>query len=288
MSAADTTSLHPTRTAVLLRGRSWRLLSTRRLTDLLMHGYVIVWLLIFVLPFLALLQYSVQKGRGYDPIGNYTYVFFGTFKENLLLSLQVTVAAIVLNTLIAVPAAYAIVRFSFHGKRAILALLNLPLYTPAAVMGLGLLLVYNLVYHIQQSTVGLIAAMTLGTFGLALMPVIVSLKDLPPAFEEASLCLGATRWQTFVRIVLPLIGPGISAGVLLTFVIVFNEFLVTLFIAGAGQQTAPLRVYSLIRSAGIQNTTAALAVAMQSISFLLIVLFFRIVGSRYLRGTYLM
>jgi ABC-type spermidine/putrescine transport system permease subunit II len=253
-----------------------------------MHAYVIVWLLIFVLPFLALLEYSFEKGRGFDPIGNYSYVFFGTFKENLLLSLEVTISAIVLNTLIAVPAAYAIVRYAFRGKRAILALLNLPLYTPSAVMGLGLLLVFNLVYHIQQSTFGLIAAMTMGTFGLALMPIIVSLKDLPPAFEEASLCLGATRWQTFTRIVLPLIGPGISAGVLLTFVIVFNEFLVTLFIAGANQQTAPLRVYSLIRSAGIANTTAALAVAMQAISFLLIVLFFRIVGSRYLRGTYLM
>jgi len=253
-----------------------------------MHGYVLIWLLVFTVPFAALLDYSMQKGRGYDPIGNYGYVFLGTFKGNLLLSLQVTVSAIILNTLIAVPAAYGIVRFSFPGKRAILALLNLPLYTPAAVMGLGLILVYNLVYHIQQSTFGLIAAMTMGTFGLALLPIIVSLKDLPPAYEEASLCLGATKWQTFRRIVLPLIGPGISAGVLLTFVIVFNEFLVTLFIAGPAQQTAPLRVYSLIRSAGIANTTAALAVAMQVISFLLIVLFFRIVGSRYLRGTYLM
>jgi ABC-type spermidine/putrescine transport system permease subunit II len=271
-----------------VRGRRLKLLSARRLMNAAMHGYLIAWLLVFVLPFFALLDYSLQKGRGYDPIGNYSYVFLGTFKDNLLLSLEVTVSAIVLNTLIAVPAAYGIVRYSFPGKRAILSLLNLPLYTPAAVMGLGLLLVYNLVYHIQQSTIGLIAAMSMGTFGLALMPIIVSLKDLPPAFEEASLCLGATKWQTFTRVVLPLIGPGISAGVLLTFVIVFNEFLVTLFIAGAGQQTAPLRVYSLIRSAGIANTTAALAVAMQAISFLLIVLFFRIVGSRYLRGTYLM
>jgi ABC-type spermidine/putrescine transport system permease subunit II len=286
--SATNTSLPRPRATLLLGGRPWRLFSARRLLDLALHAYVIIWLLIFVLPFLALVQYSMQKGRGYDPLGNYSYVFFGTFKENLLLSLEVTISAIVLNTLIAVPAAYAIVRFSFPAKRGILALLNLPLYTPAAVMGLGLLLVFNLVYHIQQSTFGLIAAMTMGTFALALMPIIVSLKDLPPAFEEASLCLGATRWQTFTRIVLPLIGPGISAGVLLTFVIVFNEFLVTLFIAGAGQQTAPLRVYSLIRSAGIANTTAALAVAMQAISFLLIVLFFRIVGSRYLRGTYMM
>jgi len=285
LRVANTSLAQP---AALLRGRGSRLFSARRLTDVLMHGYVQLWLLIFVLPFLALLDYSLQKGRGYDPIGNYSYVFLGTFRENLLLSLQVTVSAIVLNTLIAIPAAYGIVRFSFPGNRGILSLLNLPLYTPAAVMGLGLLLVYNLVYHIQQSTIGLIAAMTMGTFGLALMPIIVALKDLPPAFEEASLCLGATRWQTFTRIVLPLIGPGISAGVLLTFVIVFNEFLVTLFIPGAGQQTAPLRVYSLIRSAGIANTTAALAVAMQAISILLIALFFRIVGSRYLRGTYLM
>lgn len=213
--AANTSLTQPT---ALVRGRGSRLFSARRLTDVLMHGYVLPWLLIFVLPFLVLLDYSLQKGRGYDPIGNYSYVFLGTFRENLLLSLQVTVSAI------------------------------------------------------------------------ALMPIIVALKDLPPAFEEASLCLGATRWQTFTRIVLPLIAPGISAGVLLTFVIVFNEFLVTLFVAGAGQQTAPLRVYSLIRSAGIANTTAALAVAMQaiSISILLIALFFRIVGSRYLRGTYLM
>ncbi len=260
----------------------------RRVTDLLMHAYIILWLLIFVLPFLALLDYAMQKGRGYDPLGNFSYVFFGSFKGNLLLSLQVTLVTIVLNTLIAIPAAYGIVRYNFPGKRGILALLNLPLYTPAAVIGLGLLLVYNLLYHIEQSTVGLIAAMTMGTFALALMPIIVSLKDLPPAFEEASLCLGATKWQTFVRIVLPLIGPGISAGVLLTFVIVFNEFLVTLFIAGPGQQTAPLRVYSLIRSAGIANTTAALAVAMQAISFLLIVIYFRVVGARYLRGTYMM
>src|SRR5205085_10937065 len=117
------------------------------------------------------------------PLGNYSYVFFGTFKDNMLLSLQVTVAAIVLNTLIAVPAAYAIVRFAFPGKRGILALLNLPLYTPAAVIGLGLLLVYNLVYHIQQSTFGLIAGMTIGTCGLALLAIIGVVKGLSRAVQ---------------------------------------------------------------------------------------------------------
>lgn len=285
MSAVGT---HAAAGAVASGRHRSRWLSARRLGDVIAHGYVILILIIFVLPFLALLDYSMQKGQGYDPVGNYSYVFFGTFKQNLLLSLEVTFSAIVLNTLIAVPAAYGIVRYQFPGKRSILALLNLPLYTPGAVMGLGLILVYNLVYHIPQTMIGLIMAMTMGTFGLALMPIIVALKDLSTVYEEAALCLGASKWQTFRRVVLPLIGPGISAGVLLTFVIVFNEFLVTLFVAGPGQQTAPLRVYSLIRSAGIANTTASLACALQIISFVLIVAFFRFVGSRYLRGTYLM
>src|SRR5207247_5598781 len=142
-------------------------------------------------------------------------------------------------------------------------------------------------FKIPQTLTGLIAAYVVGTYPLMLIPIIVALRDLSPVYEEAARCLGANRLQSLFRIELPLLGPGISAGILLTFVIVFNEFLVTLFIAGAGQQTAPLRVYSLIRSAGIVNTTAALATAMQAISFLMIVLFFRLVGSRYLRGTYL-
>ena len=98
-------------------------------------------------------------------------------------------------------------------------------------------------------------------------PLVVAMKDLPIVFEEAAACLGATRWQTYRRIVLPLIGPGLSAGLLLSFIIVFNEYLVTLFVHPPGLETAPLRVLNQIRTAGLAPTTAALTVTMQLISF---------------------
>ena len=131
-------------------------------------------------------------------------------------------------------------------------------------------------------TVGTLGAMviSLGLLGLAM-------KDLPVVFEEAAQCLGATRWVTYWRIVFPLIGPGISAGLLLSFIIVFNEYLVTLFVHPSNITTAPLRVFNLIRTAGLLPTTAALAVTMQLISFAAVMLFFRIFGARYLKGTYL-
>jgi putative spermidine/putrescine transport system permease protein len=257
------------------------------LTDILSHAYIWVCLLIFITPFLALFNYSLQKGvTGVYTLSNYSYIF-GSFLDNLLTSLQVSALAISLNLLITLPAAFAIVRYEFPGKRMILSALTLPLYTPAPVLGIGLVLVYNFTYHLTTSIWSVVFAMVVGTFPLMLVPIVVAMKDLPLVFEEAALCLGATRWQTYFRIILPLIGPGISAGILLSFIIVFNEYLVTLFVAPPSIQTATLRVFGLVRTAGIQNTTAALAAFMQIVSFTAVILFFRFFGSRYLKGTYL-
>ncbi len=252
----------------------------------LQHGYIWFWLVIFALPFAATLLYSVKTTDGGFSLDAYQYVL-GSFKYNLLLSIGATILTIILNLLIALPAAYAIVRHPIPGKSFLLSLLNLSLYAPAAVMGLSLVVAYAFLFHISQSFVGLIAAYVVGTFPLMLIPIIVALKDLPQVFEEASRTLGASRMQTLVRVELPLLGPGISAGILLTFVIIFNEFLVTLFIAGPTTTTAALRVYNLTRTAGFQPSTAALASTMQLVSFLVVLLFFQVFGSRYLKGTYL-
>lgn len=257
-----------------------------RLLGLLQHAYIWIWLVVFAVPFLATLLYSIEEVGGGYSLEAYQYVF-GSFQDNLLLSVQATVLTIVLNLLIALPAAYAIVRFPIPGKSFLLSSLNLALYTPAAVMGISLVVAYAFLFNIPQSFTGLIAAYVVGTYPLMLVPIIVALRDLPTVYEEAARCLGANRLQTFVRIELPLLGPGISAGILLTFVIVFNEFLVTLFIAGPGTTTAALRVYNLTRTAGFQPSTAALATTMQLVSFVVVLIFFQVFGSRYLKGTYL-
>lgn len=259
--------------------------------DLLAHAYIIFCCIVFVLPFFALFQYSLRSGPAITLdgiIANYSYVF-GSFKDNLLTSLEVCVLAISINFLIALPAAYAIVRYTFMGKRLLLSLLSLSLYIPAAVLGFGLLLTYNFAHLFIGSIFGLVFAMAVGTYPLMLTPLVVALKDLPPTFEEAAQCLGASRRQTLTRIVLPLIGQGIAAGMLLCFIIIFNEYLVTLFVVGTAPTltTAPLRVFGLVRTAGLQNSTAALAATMEIISFFVVIVFFRVIGTRYLKGTYL-
>jgi ABC-type spermidine/putrescine transport system permease subunit II len=253
--------------------------------DILAHGYIWIWLGLFVLPFVATTLHSLELpdgGYGFDAYSN----AFGSFKTSLLLSFKVTILTIIINLVVAVPAAYAIVRHKIPGKNLLLSILNLSLYTPAAVMGLSLLITYAFLFHLPKSTTGLVAAYVVGTYPLMLVPIIVALRDLPTVYEEAAKTLGANRLQSLLRIELPLLGPGLSAGILLTFVIVFNEFLVTLFIAPIGGETAALRVYNLTRT-GFLPTTAALATIMQAVSFLVVLFFFKFFGSRYLKGTYL-
>jgi putative spermidine/putrescine transport system permease protein len=263
-----------------------RRFSRRRFVELAGHAYVWLVLLVFVLPFLTLLGYSLTGPGGTYAVQNFQYVL-GSFGDNLRQSFLVAGLTLIINLLIALPGAYAIVRYQFPGKRTLYSLVTLPLYVPGAVIGISLVLVYNFTYHLTTSIWGLVFAMAVGTFPLMLSPIVVALKDLPVTFEEAAACLGATRLQAFWRIVFPLIGPGVSAGLMLCFIIVFNEYLVTLFVHPPNVTTAPLRVFNLVRTAGLAPTTAALAVTMQLISFAAILVFFRVFGTRYLKGTYL-
>lgn len=261
-------------------------LASIRITTVLAHLYIWVWLLLFVMPFAALAVHAVFGQGGTFAAENFEAVF-GSFGDNLSWSFRIAIVTIIIDLAIALPAAYALNRYRFRGKQLLFTLLSLPLYVPGAVIGLSLVLTFNFTYHLSTSVIGLIMAMAVGSFPLMLTPILVAFRDLPIVYEEAAECLGATKWQAFRRIIFPLLGPGVSAGLLLAFVIVFNEYLVTLFVAPPGITTAPLRIFNQVRTVGLQPTTAALAVTMQLISFLMMIGFFRIFGARYLKGTYL-
>jgi putative spermidine/putrescine transport system permease protein len=268
------------------RGARFSRLTSRRATSLLSHAYIWVCIAIFLLPFVTLLTHSFDARGGTAGLENYRQAV-GNFGANLAWSVRITFLTLLINLLVSLPAAYALVRYPVPGRRVIFSILQLSLYIPGAALGLALLLTYKFDYHFV-SMWGLVLAMAIGTFPLMLTPIVVALKDLPEVFEEAAKCLGASGWQTYRRIVFPLIGPGVSAGLLLSFIIVFNEYLVTLFVHPIDIETAPLRVFNIVRVSGLQPTTAALAVTMQLVSFGAVLVFFRIFGTRHFKGTYIL
>ena len=94
-------------------------------------------------------------------------------------------------------------------------------------------------------------ALLLGHVALSLPYVIIvvgaRLKGFGPAFEEAAATLGATPWQSFWRITVPLMAPGMVAGALFAFAVSFDQFVISYFLAPPGQTTLPVEIYSAIR-----------------------------------------
>ncbi len=161
-------------------------------------------------------------------------------------SLLIAVASTAIATVLGTTAALALGKYTFRGRRLFQNLIYVPIILPEIIFGLSLLALFVLV----RAPLGFLTITCAhATFSLSFVALIVlaKLHQFDARLEEASLDLGADRWETFWRVVLPGIAPGIVSGAMFAFTLSLDDFVVTLFTAGADSTTLPLRIYSLIR-----------------------------------------
>jgi spermidine/putrescine transport system permease protein len=188
-------------------------------------------------------------------------------RNSLLVGLITTIVATLIGTLTAL----AMDRYRFRLRTAFDANLYLPIVIPEIVMGIALLLFYNqALFPFLNSTFGLRATTGLATitlshiaFDIPFVYVIVRarLADFDKTLEEAASDLGADEWNTFKRVTLPLLMPGIIGGALMAFTLSLDDYLITAFTKGVREQTMPLYIYSLVRR-GVTPEINALSTAM--------------------------
>lgn len=162
--------------------------------------------------------------------------------NSLLVGLSSTVIATILGTM----AAVGMHKYRFRGKGVFEAVLYLPIVIPEIVMAVAMLTFYVFI-HLTLGVFSIILAHI--TFNIAFVYVIVRarLAGIGTQLEEAAADLGATPFQAFRWITLPLIAPGIASGALLAFTISWDDFMIAFFTAGVGGTTLPLKVYSMIK-----------------------------------------
>ena len=129
---------------------------------------------------------------------------------------------------------------------------------------------------LQLGITTIIIAHVAFTISFVTIVVRARLSGMDQSIEEAAQDLGATPVQTFLRVTLPLILPGVMAGALLAFTLSFDDFVITFFVAGVGSSTLPLKIYSMIRF-GVSPTINALSTVVLVATMILI-----LGGSRFL------
>lgn len=170
-------------------------------------------------------------------------VFVNAFKTSLLLASIVTT----ISLLIAIPASYALVRLQFRGRDLLMGVFTAPLLLPSIVLGLAILLVFIRLDLIATYS-GLIIAHLVITLPYALRILATALTTVPPSIEEAAATLGAPPLVVFRRVTLPQMIPGIVAAASLTFLVSFDEVVLSLFVVGPQLSTFPVEMFRYVET----------------------------------------
>ncbi|MCG4454643.1 MULTISPECIES: ABC transporter permease [unclassified Pseudomonas] len=249
-------------------------------------------LLLAVLPILTMIVMSFSGASNLDfPPASYSLQWYKTawntfvspdasdvlsIGQALTTSLLVATLSMLFATLVAVPAAYALVRCEFRGKAAALQLMSLPLVFPMVVLGLALLLIFDSL-PFQLNTSRLVIAHVILALPFVVKNCTAAMLSIGSEVEEAAQMLGASPLRAIVDVVVPLMRSGILAGMLLAFIISFNEFTVTYFLYNIDVMTVPIWMYSRTVSS-LDPTVFSFAVLIVLIDFALIWALEKLVG----------
>ncbi len=193
------------------------------------------------------------------------------------LTFGASLAAALVNAVFGMVVAGVLVRYSFPFKRLIDALVDLPFALPTAVAGIALTALYApngwigqwLPVKVSFTPVGVWVALTFIGLPFVVRTLQPVLADLPPALEEAAATLGAGRWPTFWRVLLPLLGPAWLTGFSLAFARALGEYGSVVFIAGnmpMVSEITPLLIITKLEQYDHAGATA-IAVVMLLASF---------------------
>lgn len=163
-------------------------------------------------------------------------------RNSLLIALVSSTVATVLGTM----AGLAMHRWR---PRWLPLLVVTPVAMPEILLGVSLLVFFIQVLHLTLGFVSVVLAHITFSIGFVAIVVRARLAGMDESIFEAARDLGATPWQTFRLVTLPLILPAVVAGFLMSFTLSIDDFVITFFTAGVGVSTLPLQIYSMIKIA---------------------------------------
>jgi len=247
--------------------------------SLILPGIVGLVYLFLYLPIIILVVFSFnQPGNVYSWNGFTFYWYTELFQSKeiwlaFINSLIIAVSAVVFSLTLGVLAVWGLRKSS----RPYISIFYSTMLIPDVVIAVGLLVFFGF-FVIPLSLNSLIVAHTLLGLGFVVPIVNSRLLELEEQVVEASLDLGATEWQTFIRVVLPFLKPSIIAAALSVFIFSLDDFLFCFFCASSSFQTLPIYIFAMIRS-GASPIINALSTLILVISSLL-VLFFSLIKIR--------
>ena len=214
------------------------------------HAWLVYAFLYF--PIIVLIVFSFNQSKQTAVWAGFTFQWYVKLVHNALIikavknSLFVASITTVFSTMFGTLAALAMGRHRFRGKGMTQAMLYLPIIIPEIVIAAALVTFFGAV-GLRLSIWTVVLAHIAFSISYVAIVVRARLAGFDRSLEEAAMDLGADPIDTFFRVTLPIIMPGVIAGALLVFTISIDDYVVTSFVAGVGATTLPLQIYSMVK-----------------------------------------
>ncbi|SNR66782.1 ABC transporter permease [Halorubrum vacuolatum] len=254
---------------------------SRYLGLFLYYGLIGLGFAILIAPILIVIgiSFSPTSSQMFPPSGFslqwYAEFFDSTFfRPFLVVSLPVAFAVGILSTILGLLASYVVVRKDLPFEGGLTMYFLLPLIVPPAIIGLALMLMFNLnIFDFTSAFVDLIIAHVVITIPYTFLTTMTSLYSVDTELEEAARNLGAGKFETFRKVTLPLMKSGVVSGFILAFILSFTDATVALFLTGGDTITLPVAMFLFL-----QYESSPLIAATATLQILIVLILVLVIG----------
>lgn len=199
----------------------------------------------------------------------------------LIATFEIVGAVVVISGLVGVPAAYALARRDFPGKRAVMLLFLLPILVPPMTYGIPLATVlYSTPFGGTMG--GVILANLVPTVPFVILVMIPFIEQIDPKIEQAARVFGANTLRLFIHVLAPLLVPGVLAALLLVLVRTIAMFELTFLTAGPTSQTLVVSLYYAVFAAGVR---AGQSIDAMAVIYMITTLIWLLIALRFVSPT---
>lgn len=223
------------------------------LINVMLYGVMAAVLLFFYIPIFTLMAFSLQEGRYLTlPFDGISLKWYGELLNSgpaltaLRNSTLIAAFATVIATAVGTTAAIVSVRYRFRGKAAFQALTGAPLAFPQLLLGIVLLLWFSVLGRLFGFNTGIVTAIIghiVYITPFVMVIVAVQVHNFDPQLEDAARDCGASTWEVYRHVTVPLLWPGIFSAAIFAFLLSWGNFYITYSLAGS-TRTVPTFIFS--------------------------------------------
>ena len=214
--------------------------------------YIAVCFLFFYVPILVTMVFSFNESKSLTHFTGFSMRWYEQLVNDseimsaVYVSVSIAVLATVISTILGTLTAIGLSKQRRILKESILNVNNLPIMNPDIVTAIGLMILFSSM-HITKGYITMLMAHVIFCTPYVITSVYPKVRKLDDSLANAAMDLGATPFQTLVKVIIPCIKPGIYAGILLAFTMSFDDFVISYFVTGNGVQNISIIVYNMTK-----------------------------------------